>query len=414
MKRRVVVTGLGVVTPLGCSVDEMWQRLLAGESGIRTLRVLDPNSFKVKFGGEIPDFDVGEYAEAKESKRLDRFTLFAMSAGGQAIQDSGLCWAKEDLNRCGVILGSGIGGLWEIEAQMERLIQKGPDRVSPFTVPKMMLNAAGGNLAIHYGLRGPNYSVATACASATNAMGDALRSVQTGETDIMLTGGTEAAITRMGLAGFQNMKALSTRNEEPQRASRPFDRDRDGFVLSEGAGVLVFEELEHAKSRGAKIYAEVLGFGSSCDAGHITQPDPEGSGAARAMSAALQDANLVPTDIDYINAHGTSTPLGDKAETQAMKGVFGEHAYRVSISSTKSSLGHSLGASGGIEMVISVRSILEDTIPPTINLENPDTECDLDYTPLKAKPRVVHRAMSNSFGFGGHNASIICGKFVDR
>ena len=414
MKRRVVVTGLGVVTPLGCHVDEMWRRLLAGDSGIQRLQILDPEMFKVKFGGEIPEFDTGDFIDAKEMKRLDRFTHFAMVAGGQAIRDSKLQWEKEDLYRCGVILGSGIGGLWEIEAQMERLIAKGPDRVSPFTVPKMMLNAAGGNLAIHYGLRGPNYSVATACASATNAMGDAMRSIQLGETDVMITGGTEAAITRMGLAGFQNMKALSTRNDEPKRASRPFDRDRDGFVLSEGSGILVFEELEHAKRRGAKIYAEVLGFGSSCDAGHITQPDIQGAGAARAMVVALQDAKLQPSEIDYINAHGTSTPLGDKAETKAVKSVFGACADKVSLSSTKSSLGHSLGASGGIEMVIVVRSILEDTIPPTINLENPDPECDLDYTPLKPKHRVVHRAMSNSFGFGGHNASILCGKFIDQ
>ncbi len=410
MKKRVVVTGMGVVTPLGSTVAEMWQRLLNSESGIRGLRVLNPDDFKVKFGGEIADFDGSTHIDAREIKRLDRFTQFAIVAGGDAIKDSGIDFDKEDRFRCGVILGSGIGGLWEIESQMERLILKGPDRVSPFTVPKMMLNAAGGNLAIQFGLRGPNYSVATACASATNAMGDAFRSVQSGESDVILTGGTEAAITRMGLAGFQNMKALSTRNDDPQRASRPFDRDRDGFVLSEGAGLLVFEEYEHAKRRGAKIYAEVLGFGSTCDAGHITAPDSEGTGAAQAMVAALKDAALQTNEIDYINAHGTSTPLGDQAETQAVKSVFGKDAYSVSISSTKSALGHSLGASGGIEMVIAVMSVTTDTIPPTINLDNPDPACDLDYTPLKPKSRVVNRAMSNSFGFGGHNASIICGK----
>ncbi len=410
MKRRVVVTGMGVVTPLGCAVAEMWQRLIAGESGIRRLEILNPEEFKVQFGGEITGFDPGDWVDAKEVKRLDRFTQFAMAAGGQAIRDSGLCFDQENRFRCGVILGSGIGGLWEIEAQMERLIQQGPGRVSPFTVPKMMLNAAGGNLAIHYGLRGPNYSVATACASATNAMGDAYRSIQSGESDVIVTGGTEAAITRMGLAGFQNMKALSTRNDEPARASRPFDADRDGFVLSEGAGMLVFEELEHAQRRGAKIYAEVLGFGCSCDAGHITAPDAAGAGAAMAMQMALEDAGVGPAAIDYINAHGTSTPLGDKAETQAVKSVFGAAASTVSISSTKSSLGHSLGASGGIEMVVAVMSVVNDLIPPTINLENPDPDCDLDYTPLKAKSRTINRAMSNSFGFGGHNASIICGK----
>jgi 3-oxoacyl-[acyl-carrier-protein] synthase II len=306
-------------------------------------------------------------------------------------------------------MGSGIGGLHEIETQMERLVLRGPDRVSPFTVPKMMLNAAGGNLAIHQGLRGPNYSVATACASATNAMGDALRSIQLGEAEVVVTGGSEAAITRMGVAGFQNMKALSTRNDEPNRASRPFDLNRDGFVLSEGAGMLVFEELEHARRRGAEIFGEVLGFGSSCDAGHITQPDALGTGAADAMRAALLDAKLAPDAIDYINAHGTSTPLGDKAETHAMKLVFGDHVRRVAISSTKSSLGHSLGASGGIELVVTVLALRDQVVPATTNLETPDPECDLDYTPQTPREKKLRIAMSNSFGFGGHNASIICG-----
>lgn len=409
-QRRVVVTGMGLVTPLGHCVNEVWQRLLDGQSGIHTLTTLDTSQYKVHFGGDIADFDVGGFADPKEVKRLDRFTQFALRAGGAAVVDSGLNFESEDRARCGVILGSGIGGLGEIEMQIERLLMKGPDRVSPFTVPKMMLNAAGGNLSIVYELKGPNFAIATACASATNAMGEALRSIRSGETDIVITGGTEAAITRMGLAAFQNMKALSTRNDEPARASRPFDVDRDGFVLSEGAGIVVFEELARAQARGAKIYGEVLGYGTTSDASHITAPDPLGRGAAAAMRAAISDARLNPQDIDYINAHGTGTPLGDKAETRAIKEVFGDHAYEVAISSTKSSLGHSLGASGGIEMVIATKSVVEGMIPPTINLENPDPDCDLNYTPLVPQQREVRVALSNSFGFGGHNACIVVGQ----
>lgn len=409
-QRRVVVTGMGLVTPLGHCVNEVWQRLLDGQSGIHTLTTLDTSQYKVHFGGDIADFDVGGFADPKEVKRLDRFTQFALRAGGAAVVDSGLNFESEDRARCGVILGSGIGGLGEIEMQIERLLMKGPDRVSPFTVPKMMLNAAGGNLSIVYELKGPNFAIATACASATNAMGEALRSIRSGETDIVITGGTEAAITRMGLAAFQNMKALSTRNDEPARASRPFDVDRDGFVLSEGAGIVVFEELSRAQARGAKIYGEVLGYGTTSDASHITAPDPLGRGAAAAMRAAISDARLNPQDVDYINAHGTGTPLGDKAETRAIKEVFGDHAYQVAISSTKSSLGHSLGASGGIEMVIATKSVVEGMIPPTINLENPDPDCDLNYTPLVPQQREVRVALSNSFGFGGHNACIVVGQ----
>jgi 3-oxoacyl-[acyl-carrier-protein] synthase II len=420
MKRRVVVTGLGTVTSLACQVSELFDRLLKGESGIHPLRIVDTERFKVKFGGDVYDWEperwpaafLGRpdgFTEKKEIKRLDRFSQFAMVAGYEAVTDSGLDFAKEDPYRCGVILGSGIGGLHEIEEQVVKLIEKGPDRVSPFVVPKMMLNAAGGNLSIRYGLRGVNYSVATACASANNAIGDAFRSIQHGETDIVITGGTESAITQMGLSGFQNMKALSMRNDDPQRASRPFDADRDGFVLSEGAGLLILEEYEHARRRGAQIYCELLGFGASADAGHITQPDEQGAGAARAMSDALADAQVNPSDIGYINAHGTSTPLGDKAETQAIKRVFGEHAKKVSVSSTKSQLGHSLGASGGIELVVTVKALAQGVIPPTINLTTPDPDCDLDYTPNAARERRFHYAMSNSFGFGGHNASVVVG-----
>ncbi len=410
MKRRVVVTGMGVVTSLGNEVEQLWDNVMACNSGVHLLSLIDPTPFKVKIAGDVQGFDPGNFVDPKDHKRLDRFTLFAMWAGGKAIEDSGLDFSKEDAFRCGVILGSGIGGLAEIEIQVERLLHKGADRVSPLTIPKLMLNAAGGNLSIRYGLRGPNFTVATACASATNAMGDAFKTIQYDDADVVITGGTEAAITAMGLSAFQNMKALADRNEEPHRASRPFDSERNGFVLSEGAGILVFEELEHAKARGAKIYGEVLGYGASGDAGHITQPDPAGTGAARAMSNALRDAKLEPTMMDYINAHGTSTPLGDKAETQAIKSVYGQHAYDLSISSTKSSLGHALGASGGIEMILTLLAVTRDIVPPTANLENPDPDCDLNYTPLKPVERTINTAMNNSFGFGGHNASIICGK----
>lgn len=410
MKRRVVVTGMGAITPLGNEVDALWNAVLEARSGIHRLSLIAPEPFKVQLAGDIPDFSPGAYCDPKDLKRLDRFTLFAMYAGGKAIEDSGIDFSKEDTYRCGIILGSGIGGLSEIEIQVERLLSKGPDRVSPLTIPKLMLNAAGGNLSIRYGLRGPNFTVATACASATNAMGDAFKTIQYDDADVVVTGGTEAAITAMGLSAFQNMKALSDRNDAPEKASRPFDMERNGFVLSEGAGILVFEELGHAQARGAHIYGEVLGYGASGDAGHITQPDPAGSGAAQAMRNALRDAKIEPTEMDYINAHGTSTPLGDKAETQAMKAVYGDHAYNLSVSSTKGCLGHALGASGGIEMILTLLAIQNDTVPPTANLEFPDPDCDLNYTPLKPVSRNVTTAMNNSFGFGGHNASIVCGK----
>ena len=410
MKRRVVVTGLGCVTPLACEVDLLWQSVLDGKSGIHPLTVIDTTRHKVRFGGDVTNFNPGVTVEAKDAKRLDRFTLFAMFAGYHAVRDSGLEFVKEDPFRCGVILGSGIGGLNEIEEQMFKMFSRGPDRVSPFTIPKMMLNAAGGNLAIQYGLKGPNFAVATACASSNNAMGDALKAIQYDEADVMITGGTEAAITAMGVAGFANMKALSTRNDEPEKASRPFDSGRDGFVLSEGCGALIFEEYEHAKKRGARIYGEILGYGGSCDAGHITAPDEQGRGASRAMLNALRDAKLDPSAIDYINAHGTSTPLGDKAETVAVKSVFGESARTVALSSTKGHLGHALGASGSIEMILTILSCYHDVIPPTINLVTPDPNCDLDYTPNRARQMPVKIAMNNSFGFGGHNATVICGK----
>ena len=410
MKRRVVVTGLGVVTSLGCKVDELWTRICNGESGVGLLERLDVTNYPVRFGGEIRNWSVDGYIGAKDTKRFDRFVQFAQVAGVNAVRDAGIDFLKQDLWRCGVVLGSGIGGLETIELQHARLLDKGPDKVSAFTIPKLIGNAASAQLAIEYGLHGPNQVVVTACASATNAIGDAFRLIRGDEADVIITGGSEAALTHIGLSAFAAMRALSQRNDDPARASRPFDRDRDGFVLSEGAGLLVLEELEHAKARGARIYGEVYGYGYSCDGGHITAPDKNGVGAAYAMSQAIKDAAINPSEVDYINAHGTSTPLGDHAETIAVKSVFKDHARKVSISSTKSQLGHLLGASGGVELILSLLAIRDGLIPPTINLDTPDPECDLDYTPNQARQRAISVAMSNSFGFGGHNGSLVVGK----
>ncbi len=401
---------MGTVTALSLKVGELWEKILAGESGIHDLKAFDTTKHKVKFGGDIHDWNPDGYIDRKELKRLDLFTQFALVCAVDAVNDSGIDFSKEDLFRCGVIVGSGVGGLNEIEDQMGRLILKGPDKVSAFTIPKLMVNAASGHVSIRYGLRGINFAVATACASATNAMGSAFQSIRSGETDVVITGGTEAACTPMGLASFANMRALSERHDDPQGASRPFDADRDGFVLAEGAGLLVFEEYEHAKARGANIHAEILGYGASADGGHITQPDPEGTGAGRAMSEALTDAGISGDQVDYINAHGTSTPLGDKAETIAIKNVYGDHAYKLSVSSTKSHLGHLLGASGGVELILSILALEHNVCPPTINLQTPDPACDLDYTPNEPKEKQINVVMSNSFGFGGHNASIVAGR----
>jgi 3-oxoacyl-[acyl-carrier-protein] synthase II len=411
MKRRVAVTGLGVVTSLGRPVELFWEKLLRGESGVGPITLFDVSGFKVQFGGQVHWTPENEgIANPKELRRLDRFTQFAMASAADAVKDSGIDFSKEDPHRCGVIIGSGIGGLSEFEAQHERLLTKGIDKVSPFTIPKLMVNSGSGHVSSMYGIKGPNFSVATACASAANSIGEALRSIQYGDSDVMVTGGSEAALTPMGLAGFQNMRALSFRTDAPQQASRPFDVDRDGFVLAEGAGVVVLEELEHARRRGARIYCELMGYGASGDAGHITQPDEEGRGAARAMSMALADAGRNPVDVQYINTHGTSTPLGDKAETVAVKRVFGDHARRLALSSTKSHLGHTLGASGGIELVVCSLTVSRGVITPTINLDNPDPDCDLDYTPKVPRDAKVDVAMSNSFGFGGHNASLVVGR----
>jgi 3-oxoacyl-[acyl-carrier-protein] synthase II len=411
MKRRVVVTGLGVVTSLGRPVDTFWDRLLRGDSGVGPITLFDVAGYRVQFGGEVHwDPEREDIASLKELKRLDRFTQFAIGAAKDAVTSSGIDFQKEDPFRCGVVIGSGIGGLWEFEVQEERLLNKGIDKVSPFTIPKLMVNSASGHVSSIYGIKGPNFAVATACASAANSIGSALRAIQYGDADVMVAGGSEAALTPIGLAGFQNMRALSFRGDAPQRASRPFDAERDGFVLAEGAGVVVLEEFERARARNATIYGELMGYGASGDAGHITQPDEEGRGAARAMTMALADAGLDPGRVDYINAHGTSTPLGDKAETAAVKRVFGEHARKLAISSTKSQLGHTLGASGGIELVVCALTLSRGVITPTINLENPDPDCDLDYTPNTPREARVSVAMSNSFGFGGHNASLVLGR----
>lgn len=410
MKRRVVVTGLGVVTSLGRAVETFWDRVVRGESGVGPISLFDVAGYRVQFGGQVPwEPEKEDIAGPKELKRLDRFTQFAIASAKDAVADSGIDFSKEEPFRCGVVIGSGIGGLWEFEVQEERLLHKGIDKVSPFTIPKLMVNSASGHVSSIYGIKGPNFSVATACASAANSIGSALRAIQYGDADVMVTGGSEAALTPIGLAGFQNMRALSFRGDAPQQASRPFDADRDGFVLAEGAGVVVLEELEHARARGARIYGELMGYGASGDAGHITQPDDEGRGAAQAMAMALRDAAINPDAVQYINAHGTSTPLGDKAETAAVKKVFGPHARSLAVSSTKSQLGHTLGASGGIELVVCALTVSRGVITPTINLDTPDPACDLDYTPKVAREARVGVAMSNSFGFGGHNASLVLG-----
>jgi len=411
-KRRVVITGLGCVTALAESADELFAALCEGKSGVSIIESFDTSAYPVKFGGEIRNFDVTQYIDHRESKRMDRFTQFAIAAAKQAVNDSGLDFSKEDVFRAGVIVGTGIGGLKEIEGQHKRLLEKGPNKVSPFCVPRLMSNAASGNIAICYGLRGPNFCVTSACASGNHAIGEAFSNIVAGRSDIMITGGAEAALTPIGLASFCAAKSLSTRNDNPQRASRPFDRDRDGFVLSEGAGVLVLEEKDHAKKRGANIYAELLGYSATDDGYHITAPLPDGNGAATAMSLALIDAGVEKEKIDYINAHGTATELNDIAESSAIRFVFGERAYKIPVSSTKSSLGHLLGASGAVELIICVKAIAESAVPPTINLENPDERCDIemDFVPLEARQTKVNIAMSNSFGFGGHNSCLVVGK----
>jgi len=411
-QRRVVITGLGVVTSLGETADVVWDSLCAGKSGIGPVTRFDFSSFPVRFGGECTSFDVTKYGvDFREAKRLDRFGQFGLAASVSAVKDAGLDFEKEDRFRCGVVIGSGIGGIETLEEQNKILVARGVSRVSPFTVPRLMVNAASGNVSILFGIHGPNTAVATACATGANAIGDGARLIQHDFADVMIAGGSEAALCGLGMASFCAARALSTRNDAPTKASRPWDRDRDGFVMAEGAGVVILEEVEHAKKRGARIYAELVGYGMSGDAYHITAPDENGNGASKAMELALADAKIGAEAIDYINAHGTSTPLGDVAETRAVKKTFGAHGRRVAMSSTKGALGHSLGASGGVESVVTALAVYRNLIPPTINLDNPDPECDLDYVPHKARDLKVTYAMKNSFGFGGHNVSLVFRKF---
>lgn len=409
-KRRVVITGLGMVSPVGLTVSESWDNILAGKSGIAPLDHFDVSDYNVRFGGSIRNLDMTHYLKPKDIKKMDLFIHYGMAAGIQAIEDSGLEVTDENAWRIGVSIGSGIGGITGIEKGHNALLSGGPRKVSPFFVPSNIINMTSGNLSVKYGLKGPNIALVTACATATHSIGDAARIIEYGDADVMITGGSEMATSTTGLAGFAAARALSTRNDDPQGASRPWDKDRDGFVLSDGAGVVVLEEYEHAKARGANIYAEVLGFGMSGDAYHMTLPSKGGEGASRCMDSALRNSALNPEQIDYINAHGTSTPAGDQAETDAAKRTFGAHAYQLTMSSTKSMTGHLLGAAGGIEAIFTALAIRDQVAPPTINLTNPDPDCDLDYAPLSAKEMKIDYAISNSFGFGGTNGTLILGK----
>jgi 3-oxoacyl-[acyl-carrier-protein] synthase II len=411
MRNRVVITGLGAITPVGLSVSAFWESLIAGRSGVGRITRFDPANIEVQIGAEVKDFEPTNYIDRKEARRMDRFTQFAVAAAKEAVGDSGLKLENEDAERVGVIIGSGIGGMETFTDQFHVLVEKGPRRVSPFFIPMMIANMAAGQLAILIGAKGPNMTTVTACASANNAIGEAFHTIQRGGADVMLTGGSEASFVPIAVAGFAAMKAMSERNDDPEKASRPFDANRDGFVMGEGSAMLVLESLDHALARGARIYAEVVGYGTTADAHHITEPAPEGDGGRRSMALALRDAGLDPSAVDYINAHGTSTPKGDVLETVAIKRVFGDHAHRLAVSSTKSMTGHLLGAAGAVEAVASVKAIQEGIVPPTINYDNPDPECDLDYVPNVARKREVNVALSNSFGFGGQNATVIFRKY---
>ncbi len=411
-KRRVVVTGLGVVSPVGSTVQSAWDAILRGESGIGPVTRFDVSAFPVRFGGSVRGFDVAQYIPPKEARRMDEFMHYGVAAGVQAVADSGLDFSKTDPARCGAVCGAGIGGLWTIETEYsEYLKANSPRKISPFFVPATIINMIAGHLSIRYGLKGPNLGVVTACTTSTHAIGLAMRTIQYGDADVVIAGGGEMATTRCGLGSFGQAKALSTRNEAPKEASRPWDKDRDGFVLSDGGGAVVLEELEFAKARGARIYAELVGFGMSGDAHHITAPPEDGEGARLAMQNALRDAALNAGEVQYINAHATSTPLGDKAETVAMKRAFGEHAKKMAVSSTKSMTGHLLGAAGVVEAIFSVLAIRDGVAPPTINYQTPDPECDLDYVPNTARRMKIDVSLSNSFGFGGTNGSLIFRRF---
>jgi 3-oxoacyl-[acyl-carrier-protein] synthase II len=410
-KKRVVVTGVGMISPLGIGVATSWDNLIAGRSGIGKITQFDAAAFPTKIAGEVEGFNPEDYMEPKEVKKMDRFIHFALAAATMAIKDSGLEITARNSEGVGVIVGSGIGGLRTIEHYHSVFLEKGPKRITPFFIPMLVINLASGQISIKFGAKGPNSAVATACATGTHAIGDAFRLIQRGEADAMIAGGAEAVITPLGIGGFNAMKTLSTRNDEPEKASRPFDAGRDGFVMGEGAGIVILENLESALERGAKIYAEIAGYGMTADAYHITSPSPNGDGAARCMKRALEDGGLEPSDLNYINAHGTSTKYGDELETSAIKTVFGEYAYKLAVSSTKSMTGHLLGAAGGVEAIFSALAVHGDIVPPTINLENPDPECDLDYVANGARKMTVNWALTNSFGFGGTNACLLLKKF---
>jgi len=409
--RQVVVTGLGVVSPLGCDLARFWERITKGESGIGPITKFDASGMETRIAGEVRELDLDAFVDRKEQRRMDPYAHYAMAAAKMAMADSGLDPSREDPTRAGVIVGSGVGGLWTLQTQHKQLLDKGPSRVSPFMIPMMISNMASGLIAIAYNLKGPNYGIVSACASAAHCIGDAIRQIKMGEADIMVAGGAEAAICALGISGFAIMKAMSTRNDEPTKASRPFDLHRDGFVMGEGAAILILEELEHARKRGARIYCEAVEIGATCDAFHMTAPPDDGEGAARAMAAALRRAGIQPEEVDYINAHGTSTPLNDRCETAAIKTVFGEHARRLMVSSTKSMTGHLLGAAGGIESVVCALAIRHGVVPPTINYETPDPACDLDYVPNQAREVPIRVALNNAFGFGGHNACLVFRKY---
>lgn len=413
-RRRVVVTGLGLVTPLALGVETTWENLINGKSGIGKITCFDTSAFPTQIAGEVKNFNPEDFIELKDIKKMDRFIHFAVAAATMALEDSGLKITDGNAERIGVIVGSGIGGLGTIEHYHSVLLERGPRRITPFFIQMLVINLASGQISIRFGAKGPNSAVSTACATGNHSIGDAFKIIQRGDADAMIAGGAESVITPLGIGGFNAMKALSTRNDEPEKASRPFDIDRDGFVMGEGAGIMILENLQNALERGAKIYAEVVGYGMTADAYHITSPSPGGEGAARCMTIALRDGGVEPSEIDYINAHGTSTKAGDEIESNAIKTVFGEHAYKVAISSTKSMTGHLLGAAGGVEAVFSVLSIVNDIVTPTINLDNVDPECgDLDYVPHTARKMPVNYALSNSFGFGGTNACLLLKKFVD-
>lgn len=410
-KRRVVITGYGAISPVGKTASETWNSLINSKNGIDDITLFDTTNFITKFAGEVKNYDPQNYFDSKESRHIDRYAQFAIIAADEAISLSALDLEKEDRDRIGVIIGSGIGGMHSFESEHSKLVNSGPKRVSPFFIPQMISDIAAGHVSIKYNLKGPNYATVSACSSSAHAIGSSMRTIQYGDADVMVCGGAEATVSEMSLAGFNNMKALSTRNDEPHKASRPFDKDRDGFVIGEGGAMIVLESLEHALNRGATIYGELAGIGFTGDAYHITHPAPEGEGAARAMALAVKDSGLAIDDIDYINAHGTSTYFNDKNETEAIKTVFGAHAYKILISSTKSMTGHMLGAAGALELIISMLAVKENHVPPTINYETPDPECDLNYTPNASIKKEVVAAISNSFGFGGHNVTLLVKKY---